>query len=78
MNSLQTIIPYAQIILSVILVALILMQHSDAGAGASFGGGDGFGAGIHQRRGAEKVIFITTIVVAVLFTLSAFAALFIK
>jgi len=77
MTQIQALLPYIQIILSVIMVALILMQHSDAGAGAAFGGGD-MSSGIHSRRGAEKVIFITTIVVAVLFTASAFLALIIK
>ena len=74
----QSILPYAQIILSVILVALILMQYSDAGAGSAFGGGDGLSAGGHTRRGAEKVFFISTIVISTLFALSAFIALIIK
>ena len=74
----QSILPYAQIILSVILVALILMQYSEAGAGSAFGGGDGLASGGHTRRGAEKIIFILTIIIAVLFALSAFIALIIK
>lgn len=74
----QTFLPYAQVVLSVILVALILIQHSEAGAGGAFGGGDNFSGAAHTKRGAEKIIFITTIVVAVLFALSAFIALIIK
>ena len=60
----QTIIPYAQIILAVILVTLILIQQTDASAGGAFGQSDNWGSGFHTRRGAEKTIFISTIVVA--------------
>ena len=72
-----TNLPYIQIVLSVILIGLILLQHSDATVGAAFGG-DSLGSTGHTRRGPEKVIFITTIVVAILFASSAFAALFIR
>jgi len=66
---------YIQIILSVILVAGILFQQSEAGLGSAFGA-DGMTAGHHTRRGFEKFVFVGTIVVAVLFALSAFASLF--
>jgi len=61
--------PYIQIVLSVILVGLVLLQQSDASVGAAFGG-DSLSGSSHTRRGPEKVIFITTIVVAVLFVAS--------
>jgi preprotein translocase subunit SecG len=61
------VLPYVQIILSVLLVLGILLQQSEAGLGGAFGGGDGFSSGYHTKRGAEKFIFIATIVVAVLF-----------
>ncbi len=69
---------YIQIVLSVIMVGLILLQYSEAGAGSAFGGGDNFSSGFHTRRGAEKVIFYTTIVVGILFVASTFIALIIK
>jgi protein translocase SecG subunit len=65
-----TILPYIQIILSVVLIVLILMQQSEAGLGSAFGGGDG-GSGHHTRRGSDRVIFIASIVVGALFALSA-------
>jgi protein translocase SecG subunit len=68
-------LPYIQVILSVILIGLIILQHSDATVGAAFGG-DSLGGTGHTRRGPEKIIFIATIVVAVLFSLSAFSAQF--
>ncbi len=58
--------PYIQIILAVVLVGLVLLQQSDASVGAAFGG-DSLGSNAHTRRGPEKVIFVTTIVVAILF-----------
>jgi len=77
MTIIATILPYIQIILSVILVVAILFQHSDAGAGGAFGGGDGGGL-YHTRRGFEKFIFTTTIIIGILFAISSVVAIFIK
>lgn len=68
------ILPYIQVILSIILIAGILVQHSDAGLGSAFGA-DGMTAGRYTRRGFEKFVFNGTIVVAVLFGLSALASI---
>lgn len=67
----------AQVVLSVLLVALILIQRSGAELGGAFGGGDGSGGAQYTRRGAEKTIFIATIVVAVAFVLASLFALFV-
>ena len=65
------VLPYIQIALAILMVALILIQQSEAGLGAVFGGSDT--AGINRtRRGAEKVIFQVCIVVSLLFTASVF------
>ncbi|PIP73306.1 MAG: preprotein translocase subunit SecG [Candidatus Lloydbacteria bacterium CG22_combo_CG10-13_8_21_14_all_47_15] len=69
------LLPWAQIILSVALMTLILIQQSTAGAGAAFGGGDS--ESYHTRRGAEKTLFTVTVALAILFAATAFAALFI-
>lgn len=61
-------LPYIQITLSVVLVILVLLQPTDADAGGSFGGGGT--ATWHTRRGGEKVIYLSTIVVAILFVVS--------
>ena len=74
-KDMATILPWVQIILSGILIPLIFGQQSSAGAGGTFGGGDGSGMQ-YTRRGAEKVLFNATIVAAILFVLTAFAALF--
>lgn len=75
MTVIHTLLPYIQITLSVLLVVAILLQQSESSAGGAFGGGDNFGGTAHTRRGFERVIFIATIVIAVLFVLSAIAAL---
>ncbi len=71
------IIPYIQIVLSVILVGSILLQQSEASLGSAFGV-DGFSQNKHIRRGVEKVIFIFTIAVALLFIALSIFALIIK
>jgi protein translocase SecG subunit len=72
-----TVLPYIQIGLSIILVGVILLQESDAGVGGVLGGGDGGGLH-HTRRGFEKFLFITTIVVAILFAASALLAILVR
>ncbi|TSC83455.1 MAG: Uncharacterized protein G01um101417_569 [Parcubacteria group bacterium Gr01-1014_17] len=68
---LAQILPYIQVFLSVVLIAGILLQQSAAGLGGAFG--DNFAAGFHTRRGAERFFFIGTIIVGILFFLSAIA-----
>ncbi len=70
-------IPYIQIVLSVLLIGGILLQQSEAGLGGAFGGGDGFSSGHHTKRGAEKTLFIATIVIAVMFVATSFSLLLI-
>ncbi len=71
------ILPYIQIILSLLLIAGILLQRSEASLGAAFGGDSAIG-GRFMRRGFEKILFNATLVVAGLFALSAFASLFLN
>ena len=71
MKTIASILPYIQIVLAVILVTAILLQRTGAQIGGAFGGGDNFSSAFHTRRGFEKTLFIITIVVAILFALSA-------
>ena len=59
---------------AVLLIAFVLLQQTGATLGGAFGG-DNFSAAYHTRRGTEKWLFWATLVVGVLFVLSAFAAL---
>ena len=54
------LLPIAQIFLAVTIIVLILLQERSSGLSGLFGGDSG---GVYQtRRGAEKAIFIATIV----------------
>lgn len=55
-----------QIILSLALIGLIILQSKGTGLGSTFGGDMGF---YGTKRGAEKLLFILTIIVASLFLL---------
>jgi protein translocase SecG subunit len=75
--SLTHIIAFSQIVFSVLLMIGVLLQQSEAGLGGAFGGGDGFSSGHHSKRGAEKYIFVGTIVIAILFAVTSFVLLLI-
>lgn len=64
-----------QIVISVVLIALILIQQKGAGLGAAFGGDSG--SVYRTKRGAEKTIFRLTIIFSILFLLTALANIFI-
>lgn len=68
------ILPYIQIILSFLLVTGILLQRSEASLGSTFGS-DSAAGGRFMRRGFEKILFNATLIVALLFVVSAFASL---
>ncbi len=73
MTAITTVLPYIQIILSILLCLSILLQQSGAGLGGAMGGGDG-NTTFHTRRGFEKLLFRSTILFAVLFVISAILA----
>lgn len=52
------------IVVSVSLIVAILLQQRGSGLSASFGGD---GSSYHTKRGLEKILFIASIVFAVLF-----------
>jgi protein translocase SecG subunit len=72
MNTTQ-ILTYAQIILSVLLIVTILLQQRGTGLSSTFGGGS---LEYSTKRGAEKIIFWSTIVFAILFIVVSIARVF--
>jgi preprotein translocase subunit SecG len=66
---LATALPIIQVILSILLVGAILLQQSDAGLGGAFGGASASNP-FRTKRGAEKTMFLGTIVLAALFLAS--------
>ncbi|MBU1445671.1 preprotein translocase subunit SecG [Patescibacteria group bacterium] len=63
-----------QMVVAILLILSILSQQRSAGLSATFGGTGGFQV---SKRGAEKVLFIATIVLAVLFVGSSVLYLFV-
>ena len=74
MELVKEVLPYVQIVLSVLLVIMILLQQTGSGMGGVFGG-DNFSSGFSTRRGAEKFFFNASIVLGILFGISALIAL---
>lgn len=72
---LQTVLPYIQIGLSILLIGAIVLQRTGASLGGAFGA-DNFSSGFHTRRGLEKSLFYATIILGILFALSALLNLF--
>lgn len=65
MEALVSALPYAEIILSILLIVGIVLQQRGATLGGAFGG-DNFASTFYKRRGAEKFLFNATIAVALL------------
>ena len=70
MKALVSALPYAEIILSILLIVGIVLQQRGATLGGAFGG-DNFASTFYKRRGAEKFLFNATIGIGVLLVLSA-------
>lgn len=64
-----------QVVVSILLVITVLLQEKGVGLSASFGGGGEF---FRSKRGIDRVFFVLTIVLSVLFIGSSVASLFIK
>ena len=64
----SNILNIIQIIIAALLVVTVLFQQRGTGLSAAFGGEGGV---YFKKRGAEKMIFIASIVLAALFILSA-------
>ncbi len=59
------ILDIIQIIIAIGLILVILFQKQSSGLGGAFGGGGG--EFFHTKRGAEKVLFYSTIALSILF-----------
>ena len=63
----KSILLVVHVLVTVSLVALILLQNSKGGLSSGLGAGEFY----RSRRGAEKIVFTGTIVVAVLFLITS-------
>jgi preprotein translocase subunit SecG len=66
----ETVLNIVQIVLSVILILAVLLQVKGGGIGGIFGQADTV---FRTKRGIEKWLFYTTIIVAALFVIVALA-----
>lgn len=64
-----------QVIVSIALVVVIIMQQRGSEAGIAFGGG---GESFRSKRGLEKFLFYATIVLAVIFAANSILTLVIQ
>lgn len=71
----KTTLLILQIVISLTLTTLILMQAKGVGLGRAFGGGGEF---YKSRRGVEKIIFQLTILFVVAFLISSIANLLVS
>lgn len=70
------ILTISQIVVSLILIVLVLLQERSAGMSGLFGGD---GSGIYQtRRGMERMAFGSTVVFAVIFAVLSIAQLVLR
>lgn len=60
---------------AILLVAFVLLQQKGGGLGGTFGSESG---GYRTKRGAEKILFWGTIVLAIIFVGSIFIKLLLK
>lgn len=65
----------SEIVLGIALVILVVLQSKGTGLGSTFGGDMGF---YGTKRGAEKMLFVLTIIIATLFLLTALIGVIIK
>jgi preprotein translocase subunit SecG len=71
--NIQMILQIAQLVTSVLLIVLVSIQGKGAGLSSTFGGS----ALYSTRRGAEKVVFYSTIILGTLFASISLASLFV-
>lgn len=75
-NTIAQILPAIQIVLSILLIVAILLQRNSGEGGIEGAlGGSSMNMSKFSRRGAEKILFISTIVLAILFAVSAVVAI---
>ena len=72
MQIIKAILPWVQVIIAMAVVVAVLLQRNDAALGGVFGGSESVA---HTKRGLERGLFITTIILAALFIITAILSL---
>jgi preprotein translocase subunit SecG len=68
----MSIFAIVQVIISILLVVVIILQQRGSEAGIAFGGGT---ESFRSKRGLEKFLFYATIILAVLFAANSILTL---
>ena len=71
----RNLLLWIQIVVSVLLVATVLLQQKGTGLGSAFGGE---GQIYRTKRGLEKALFWSTIILAVIFIAGSLTSLIIR
>lgn len=71
----NNLLVFLQLVFAIGLIAAVLLQSRGTGLGDIFGGG---GESYRSKRGAERILFIATIGLAIGFILASIANVFIK
>lgn len=64
-----------QVIVSILLIITIVIQEKGVGLSATFGGGGEF---YRSRRGLDRMLFIVTVVLSILFIGTSVAFIFVR
>lgn len=71
------LLPIIQIISSVLLIVVVLLQNREGGASGIMGG-SGVGGSFYTKRGLEKGLLYATVTLAIIFIGSALANFFVS
>jgi protein translocase SecG subunit len=63
----MNLLTIAQIVVAVLVTGLVLLQERSGGSSGIFGGGGGDDTFYQTRRGMEQFVFVSTIVLIVIF-----------
>ncbi|MEK7623937.1 MAG: preprotein translocase subunit SecG [Patescibacteria group bacterium] len=69
----QKLFAIVQPLLAVLLIIVVLLQQKGAGLGAAFGGSSNI---YSTKRGIDKILFQTTIILSILFFAIALTSIF--
>ena len=70
MNTITQLLPIIQLVLAILLILVIMFQKSGEGIEGALGG-TASTMSRSQRRGGEQITFFATIIIAILFVVSA-------
>ena len=68
----KAVISLIQIVVGILLILVIIIQQKGSGLGSTFGGDFGF---YRTKRGAEKLLFLTSFVLSAVFIILALIGL---